>query len=98
MITYDFSLEFTFASERILELERQITLLLTTPTGTMPLDREFGVNFDFLDVPSETAKNLYVAEVTQKVAKFIPSVVVEEVKWTTSEDGILKPKVVITNA
>lgn len=95
---YNFSLEFTFTSERILELERQLTLLLTTPAGTMPLDREFGVELDFLDIPSETAKNLYVAEVTQKVAKFIPSVMVEEVRWTTSEDGILKPKVVITNA
>ena len=50
-----------------------------------------------LDRPPEVAKSLYTAEVTQKVAMFIPSVRVKEVQWTT-EGGQQIKKVVITNA
>ena len=41
---------------------------------------------------------LYTAEVTKKVAMFIPSVRVREVQWTRGEDGKQIKKVVITNA
>ena len=51
------------------ELDRQLALLLSTREGTMPLDREFGLNMDFVDMPPEVAKSLYTAEVTEKVAQ-----------------------------
>ena len=49
-------------------------------------------------MPPEVAKSLYTAEVTHKVAKFIPAVRVQEVTWGRAESGQLKPKVVITSA
>lgn len=94
---YDFRLEYTFTSDWLAELDRQMALLLSTREGTMPLDREFGLNMDFVDMPPEAAKSLYTAEVTEKVAKFIPAVRVQEVTWTQTE-GKLTPKVVITSA
>jgi hypothetical protein len=59
---YEFHLEYTFASDALAELNRRITLLLTTPVGTMPLDREFGTDWTFLDMPSEAAKSLFAAD------------------------------------
>ena len=94
---YQFNLSFTFADEKIEEYGRQISLLLSTPVGTMPLDREFGVDMDFLDMPSETANSLYTAEITEKIARFIPELRVESVSWEASPAGTLIPKVVITN-
>ena len=41
---YDFKLEYTFAGNALAELDRQLALLLSTREGTMPLDREFGLN------------------------------------------------------
>ena len=64
----------------------------------MPLDREFGLNMDFVDMPPEAAKSLYTAEVTEKVAKFIPTVRVQEVAWGAGAQGNLIAKVVITSA
>ena len=52
---------------------------------------------DFLDMPSETAKSLYTAEITEKIARFIPELRVESVSWEASPAGTLIPKVVITN-
>ncbi len=95
---FDFQLEYTFADNAMARLDRQLALLLSTREGSMPLDREFGIKMDFLDRPPEVAKSLYTAEVTKKVAMFIPSVRVREVQWTRGEDGKQIKKVVITNA
>ena len=95
---FDFQLEYTFAGDWLAELDRQLSLLLSAREGTMPLDREFGLNMDFVDRPPEIAKSLYTAEVTKKVAAFIPTVRVQEITWSRAESGQLKPKVVITSA
>lgn len=97
-VLHDFKLEFTLVGDWLANLDRQMALLLSTREGTMPLDREFGLNMDFMDMPPETAKSLYTAEVTRKVAKFIPAVRVKEITWERTEGGQLKPKVVITSA
>ena len=36
---YDFQLQFTFASDKLAELDRKLALLYSTREGTMPLDR-----------------------------------------------------------
>lgn len=95
---YDFRLEYTFQDDRLAELDRQISLILTTRLGSMPLERELGISNDFVDKPPEVVKNLYTAEVTKQVAKYIPWVRVQRVKWEAGEQGQLIPRVVITNA
>lgn len=94
---YDFKLSYTFSSDWLADLDRQLAFLLSTREGTVPLDREFGLNMDFTDKPPEVAKSLFTAEVTKKVAKFIPAVRVQEITWSAAE-GKLIPKVVITSA
>jgi len=93
-----FTVECTPEQAAISDLDRRISLLLSTREGTVPLDREFGLNMDFLDSPSQTAKSLYAAEVTKKVARFIPEARVQSITWIGEEMGKLTPKVVITNA
>ena len=80
---YDFQLQFTFASDKLAELDRKLALLYSTREGTMP---------------PEVAKSLYVAEITKKTAQFIPEVRVQSVEWTHGGEGQFFPKVVITSA
>lgn len=96
-VLHDFKLAYTFAADWLADLDRQLTFLLSTREGTAPLDREFGLNMDFVDKPPEVAKSLYTAEVTKKVAQYIPTVRVQEITWSAAA-GKLSPKVVITNA
>ena len=63
---FDFQLQFTFANDAMAELDRKLALLYSTREGTMPLDREFGINMDFVDMPPEVAKSLYTAEITKR--------------------------------
>lgn len=97
-LLFDFKLEYTFQDDKLADLDRQLALLLSTPAGTMPLDREFGIKMDFVDKPPEVVKSLYTAEVTKKVPQFIPWVRVYETTWEYGEQGSIKPKVVITRA
>ncbi len=62
---FNFQLEYTFTADWLAELDRQLALLLSTREGTMPLDRAFGLNMDFVDMPPEAAKGL-PAEVHRK--------------------------------
>lgn len=95
---FDFQLEYTFSGDAMAELDRSLSLLLSTREGSMPLDRAFGVDMDYVDLPPETVKSLYTAEITKKVAQFIQSVRVQEVRWSYGDAGELKPRVVITSA
>ena len=95
-VLYDFALAYTFSTDWLADLDRQLAFLLSTRAGTVPLDREFGLDMDFVDRPPEVAKSLYTAEVTKKVAQYIPTVRVREITWS-AVDGKLSPKVVITS-
>ena len=80
------------------EVLRNLQVLYGTVAGEQALDREFGINMDFVDMPPEVAKSLYVAEITKKTAQFIPEVRVQSVEWTHGGEGQFFPKVVITSA
>jgi len=95
---YDFELEDTLAGDDREAQLRRVKFLLATPVGTIPADREFGIETDFLGRPMETAQALYAAEIVSKIKKFCPSVTVKKVTWSGGEDGKLWPKVVIADA
>ena len=94
---FNFNLEYLFHDDAVASLDRQLALLLSTREGAMPLDREFGISMDFIDRPPEVAKSLYTAEVTKKVAQFIPSVRVQEITWGSTTQGKLTHEVVIAH-
>ena len=52
---------------------------------------------ELLDNPSESAKAMFTAELTEKVATFIPEVRVDSVEWVAGEAGSIIPKVVIAD-
>ena len=81
------------ATER--EIIRNVHTILTTPVGTCPLYRDFGIDVTTVDKPLDVAKNLYAVAVMEAVEKWEPRVRVQEVTFDTGDDGKLKAKVVI---
>ncbi len=72
-----------------------VKTILTTPTGTAVLDREFGLDPTLIDLPLPTAQARLTAEIITKLKRYEPRVKVESVSFTNDAlDGILKPKVV----
>lgn len=70
--------------------------LYGTQAGEQAGDRDFGLNWDAVDMPIETAKALMAAEIITKTKKYIAGCKAQSVAWTVNpENGALSAKVVI---
>ena len=80
--------------EEILEKAR---FLLTCIKGTIPMNREIGLDPDIISGPAYIAQNLYTISAIELIEEFEPRASVEEVSFITSGGaGNMIPKVVLT--
>lgn len=78
------------------EVLNRLKNLYSTYEGTVPFDRNFGINPNILDEPIDIAKGKLVAEVIQKTQKYEPGIRVIEVKFNTKlDEGKVSPRVVV---
>lgn len=67
--------------------KESLEVLISTPEGTVPLDRNFGLDQSFLSLPPETAKTLFAQELTEKAEIYIPEISVTEVESQVDSNG-----------
>lgn len=72
-----------------------LEVLISTPEGTAPLARNFGLNQSFLSLPPDTAKTLFAQELITKVELYIPEISINEIDITVDSDGILRPVITV---
>lgn len=76
------------ADEEIKAVEGRLRLLLTTPKGTMPMNRNYGIDFgEVLDKPMDVAQNCYATEVFKAVETYEDSVIVSSVECHAISDS-----------
>lgn len=93
----DITVTFDYQSDEVYDIKRCLETLYQTPEGSCPLDREFGINVDFVGMPMDVAKNLFAVEITDKTDRYEPRAMIGEINFNTDSDGQLKTEVVITN-
>ena len=74
-------------------IRRRLAVLYGTRKGEQALDRNFGLDWSFLDQPTEVAKAMLSAEVITQTATYIPEVAVTSIKFTADANGNLVPTV-----
>lgn len=78
------------------DVMRCLCVLLGTRVGEQALDRDFGLSWDMLDMPTEAAKALLESEIVAKIRKYESRARVVRIEWGgDAVSGTLKPKVVI---
>jgi len=81
------------------EVAQNVRMILTTPKGSVPLDRDFGLNFDLVDQPEPRARLLMEVEIIRQVGRYEPRAKVVQVTWRDNAaeamDGRLSPLVTI---
>ena len=93
------AIAFDFQAVNEAELYQNLKVLFTTPVGTVPLDRDLGIDFSILDQPLPMARNKYHIELSQKVQKYEPRVLIKSVVFELDElAGKMFPKVVVSLA
>lgn len=90
-------ISFNYQSEEIEEIKRNLMTLYTTLAGSVAMDREFGLNIDYLDYPLDVEKNMIALEIIEKTETYEPRVQVKEVTFSFS-DGKLIPKILLSKA
>ena len=67
------------------EIAQNIRTLLLTPKGTVPLDRDFGIDLSLLDMPIDIAKARLTAEMAAAINRYEPRAKLLSADFSQSE-------------
>lgn len=78
-------------------LAQEIRTLLATRKGSVPLDRNFGVDWDYVDLPMPEVMPRMVAEIGGQLEKYVPRIRVKDISFSSNEvvEGNLLPCVTV---
>lgn len=79
------------------EIIERCMFLLSLVKGTIPMNRDLGMDSDITSEPPYIAQQRYTISAIELIDEYEPRVCVEEVQFETSnEAGYIIPKVVLT--
>jgi len=64
-----------------------VALILATTKGTVPTYRDFGLDREFLDMPTPEAEVRMIAPIREAVERWEPRATVKDISFTRSNDG-----------
>lgn len=90
-------LSFDYENANDMEIiKRSAETLFSIRAGTLPMDRSFGLQQDFVGMPMPVAQNLFTLEATEKVEKYIPEATIVDISWEFDEtEGKMYPSVIL---
>lgn len=83
----DVKIRFNYDSPETDDILRCLEMLYSTREGSQPLDRNFGLNWGFVDKPLPVAKQEYAFEVIKKTREYETRVKVQEVSYEFEESS-----------
>lgn len=78
------------------EILQNVRTILATTKGTIPLDRDFGIDGSVIDMPTMQAQAYLTNEIFQAIRRYEPRVSIDNITFDGEISGKLIPKVVIT--
>ncbi len=92
----DIKIQFDYDGPEREDILRCLNMLYSTREGSQPLDRNFGLNWEFIDKPLPVAQQEYSFEVIRKTREYETRVKVKEVSYVfDGENGKMKPVIVL---
>lgn len=64
-----------------------VALILATPKGTIPMYRDFGLDREFLDMPTPEAEVRMIAPIREAIEQWEPRATVKDISFSRSADG-----------
>ena len=91
--------ELVIGAVGVAAIVQNVRIIISTPKGSVPLDRDFGVSWQAVDAPTPQAKAGLIAEIFRQVEKYEPRARVTGIEWRQSSteemDGRLMPCVML---
>lgn len=78
-------------------LTQEIRMLLATRKGSVPLDRDYGLTWEYVDLPMPEAMPYMIAEIASQLEKYVPRIKVRDIMFKSDDpvEGILQPTVTV---
>lgn len=81
------------------EVIQNVQTILGTVKGSVPLNRDFGVDIEAVDLPLPMAMMQVKINIIEAIQKYEPRAVIRAIDFdnetTAAADGILKPKITL---
>ena len=79
-----------FAPQNVqMEILQNCSTILSTSKFSVPLDRDFGVDANYVDAAKAKAES----EIFAALKKYEPRVTVKQITWRSNVEGVLRAKV-----
>lgn len=78
------------------EIPQNVRTILSTVKGSVPLDRDFGIDASYVDAPMPVAKAKLASEIMQAIRTYEPRANVTHVDFTGEMSGLLKPRIEVS--
>ena len=95
VVSLDSDVDFAPETE-VVEILQNVRTILATRKGSVPLDRDFGLSWQYLDAPTAVAQ----MQIIDAIETYEPRAKVKSVEFKSSQtdslDGILKPVVTVS--
>ena len=92
----DVKIRFDYDEPEAEDILRCLKTLYSTRKGSQPLDRNFGLDWGFIDKPLPVAQQEYAFEVIKKTREYESRVRVKEVTYEFDEsNGKMKPVITL---
>lgn len=76
-----------------------LKMLITTPVGTVALDRDYGLDMSFCDMPLHRAKQKFSTELITKIRKYEPRVQIKKIEFiAVATNDKITPKITLIQA
>lgn len=72
------------------EIIQNVSMIVSTVKGTVPLDRDFGISVELIDAPINRQSQL-IAEIAAAIEKFEPRARLHRIEFAGNENGELNP-------
>lgn len=80
-------------------LAQEIRTVLSTAKGSVPMDRNFGLSWDTVDLPMPQVLPLFISDIVEALEANVPRIRVKDVQFGNSTedtlDGVLLPIVTV---
>lgn len=74
--------EIDFAPDSVqAEVRQNVQTILATRAGTVPLDRDLGISWEFIDKPINVARAAVNHEIVRKIQRYEPRATVKSVQF-----------------
>ena len=76
-------------------LYRDLKMLYRIRKGSLPINRDFGIDWGILSHPVNEVQSDFTLEIMEQTEKYVPEVNVSEVRYENGEDGKVIPHIFV---